>query len=182
MGISRSPVREAIRRLQQDGLVEIRPRTGVFVSSVPDAAEIDALYRIRGALEGVAASLATERATRQDLATLEALMKRGQRAVEADDSKSVIEISADFHQTIHAAAQSQRLFALLQQIYGQVLHLRSYTLRMPGRASEAMQAHAYLLEQLKKGDPAATEEAMRAHVNRVRIALLSKIQSGEPDW
>jgi DNA-binding GntR family transcriptional regulator len=182
LGISRSPVREAIRRLQQDGLVEIRPRTGVFVAPVPANDEIDALYRVRAALEGVAASLATERATPDDLSKLDSLILEGEKAVGADDIQAVIEIAADFHQTIHAAAQSQRLFALLQQIYGQVLHLRSYTLRMPGRAAGAMQGHADLLDRLKEGDPERAEKAMRDHVDKARFALLKEIETKGPDW
>lgn len=159
--------------------MEIRPRTGVFVASAPDAGEIDALYRVRGALEGVAASLATERASPEDLTKLESLAKRGEDAVKADDVQAVIKIAAEFHQAIHAAAKSQRLLTLLQQIYGQVLHLRSYSLRIPGRAYDAMRSHAGLLEQLKKGEPEAAEEAMRVHVDMARVALLAEIESGE---
>jgi DNA-binding GntR family transcriptional regulator len=172
-------VREAIRRLQQDGLVEIRPRTGVFVASAPDAGEVDALFRVRGALEGVAAFLASERATPEELATLESLAKRGQEAADADDAQAVVEIAAGFHETIHAAAKSQRLLALLHQIYGQVLHLRSQTLRMPGRAGHAMREHADLLQQLTGGDPSAAEQAMRNHVDRARRALMAAMASDQ---
>jgi DNA-binding GntR family transcriptional regulator len=69
LGVSRNPVREAVRRLQQDGLLEVRPHNGTYVASIP-VEEIDDVYLIRGALEGVAASLATERMSDQEIAAL----------------------------------------------------------------------------------------------------------------
>lgn len=176
LGISRSPVREAIRRLQQDGLLDVKPRLGIFVATI-DVAEIDAFYRMRSALEGASASLAAERATGEELDGLAALLDQGEAAVAVGDHAEVVRIADGFHKVIHSAARSQRLFNLLTQIYGQVTHFRNVTLRMPGRAEDAFRGHEVLLEYLRARDAAGAEEAMRAHVNDARLALLRRIEN-----
>lgn len=180
LGISRSPVREAIRRLQQDGLVEVRARSGIFVATIP-LGEVDAFYRMRAALEGAAASLAAERASTEDLAHLAVLLERAERAVDAEDYPLVVLIADEFHRAIHAAARSERLFALLSQIYGQVMHYRNRTLRMPGRAPDALRGHAVILEPLKAGNAKAAQKAMYDHVDGARIALLREIKKQGAD-
>ncbi len=174
LGVSRNPVREAVRRLQQDGLLDVRPHYGIYVTTVP-AEEIEDIYRIRGALEGTATGLAAERMTDEEI---EALAQIYAEQVSAADRAAplprepVSVVQADrFHHAIHLGARSPRLLVLLEQIYAQVTHFRNLTLRVPGRASISAAGHRDILEAIRARDVEAAEMRMRLHVDDARKAL-----------
>jgi DNA-binding GntR family transcriptional regulator len=182
LGVSRNPVREAIRRLQQDGLLEVRPRSGIYVASVP-ADEVEDIYRLRAALEGVAAALAAERITKQELEELGRILRSGEKeANRVQDSASMTVARADrFHQYIHTVARSPRLSELLELIYAQVMHFRNLTLRMPGRAEAASRGHKQLYAALMKRDAAEAERLMREHVDGARRMLTEHLAQVEEE-
>src|SRR4051812_5841977 len=125
LGVSRNPVREAVRRLQQDGLLDVRPHYGIYVATIPSD-EIEDIYRIRAALEATAAALAAERMTHAEIGELAAIVGEQQaaaRGAAALPREPVSVVQADrFHRAIHVGARSPRLLALLEQIYAQVTH------------------------------------------------------------
>jgi DNA-binding GntR family transcriptional regulator len=174
LGVSRNPVREAVRRLQQDGLLEVRPHYGIYVTSIPTE-EIEDIYRIRGALEATAAGLATSRMSDAEIDELEEIY--GEQVDAANNAsplprEPVSVVQADrFHHAIHVGAQSPRLLALLEQIYAQVTHFRNLTLRVPGRASVSAAGHRAILEAIRSRNVAAAEHEMRAHIDDARQAL-----------
>jgi DNA-binding GntR family transcriptional regulator len=179
LGVSRVPVREAVRRLQQDGLLEVRPRSGIYVASV-SLEEADDIYRIRAALEGAAAGLAAERITGGELEELGRLLKReeeeSRKARHHSRSQSRVVARADeFHRAVHAYARSPRLYELLELIYAQVMHFRNITLSMPGRAEAAIHGHHDLYEALKRHDSAEAERLMREHIDSARRLLLAHL-------
>jgi DNA-binding GntR family transcriptional regulator len=179
LGVSRVPVREAVRRLQQDGLLEVRPRSGIYVASVAQD-EADDIYRIRAALEGAAAGLAAERISDSELAALGRLIKReedeSRKARQNSGSQSRVVARADeFHRAIHAYARSPRLYELLELIYAQVMHFRNITLSKPGRAEAATHGHHELYDALKRHDSAEAERLMRDHIDSARRLLLSHL-------
>lgn len=178
LGVSRVPVREAVRRLQQDGLLEVRPRSGIYVTSVP-ADEADDIYRIRAALEGAAASLAAERITSSELAHLRNLLQRERDSKGNGRSRSssqVVVRADEFHRAVHVYARSPRLYELLELIYAQVMQFRAITLSMPGRADAAIHGHQRLYEALSKHDADAAEQVMRDHIDSARRLLLARLQ------
>ena len=177
LGVSRVPVREAVRRLQQDGLLEVRPRSGIYVTSV-SADEADDIYRIRAALEGAAASLAAERITDSELATLRKLLQRERESKGNGRSRtpSQVVVRADeFHHAVHVYARSPRLFELLELIYAQVMQFRAITLSLPGRADAAIHGHQRLYDALSKHDADAAERVMRDHIDSARRLLLARL-------
>jgi DNA-binding GntR family transcriptional regulator len=174
LGVSRNPVREAVRRLQQDGLLEVRPHYGIYVTNIPTE-EIEDIYRIRGALEATAAGLATSRMSDAEIDELEEIY--GEQVNAANNAsplprEPVSVVQADrFHHAIHVGAQSPRLLALLEQIYAQVTHFRNLTLRVPGRASVSAAGHRAILEAIRSRDVGGAEHEMRAHIDDARQAL-----------
>jgi DNA-binding GntR family transcriptional regulator len=179
LGVSRVPVREAVRRLQQDGLVEVRPRSGIYVASISKD-EADDIYRIRAALEGTAAALAAERITDDELGDLAALLEReeeeAKQGARTTRSQSRVVARADqFHRAIHVYARSQRLFELLELMYGQVMHFRNITLSMPGRAEAATHGHHELYEAMRRHDSREAERIMREHIDSARRLLLAHL-------
>jgi DNA-binding GntR family transcriptional regulator len=174
LGVSRNPVREAVRRLQQDGLLDVRSHLGIYVTRIP-AEEIDDIYRIRAALEGTAAGFAAARMTNGDISDLEAILADQKQAVAAAEPlprAPVSVVQADhFHHAIHLGADSPRLLAMLEQLYAQVTHFRNLTLRMPGRAATSAEGHAAIFEAIKERRADRAEELMRDHINDARVAL-----------
>jgi DNA-binding GntR family transcriptional regulator len=175
LAVSRNPVREAIRRLQQDGLLEVRPRSGIYVATVP-ANEVEDVYRIRVALEGTAAALAAERMTDEELSELGVILQReSQRRRTGSDSSTAsgnVARADRFHQAIHHGAHSPRLSQSLELIYGQVMQFRGLTLRLPGRVNAAIRGHTEIYRALKRRDAEAAERLMRAHVDGARQILM----------
>ncbi len=184
LGVSRNPVREAVRRLQQDGLLDVRPHYGIYVASIP-ADEIDDLYRIRAALEATAAGLAADRMSQAEIGELEGILQDQQREAETASPalrEAVSAVQADrFHHAIHVGARSPRLLALLEQIYAQVTHFRNLTLRVPGRAAISARGHAEIFAAIQQRDAAAAEARMRVHIDDARQALVRQLAEVEPD-
>lgn len=178
LAISRSPIREALRRLQQDGLVKVRPREGVYVSSVT-ADEVDDVFRVRAALEATAATLAAERATDEQLAEMQTMVQNMEAAVERGAMDEAISYSDAFHRAITLAASSPRLAHMFDQIYTQVFHFRSMTLRMRGRGVSAAHDHIQLMEVLLKRDSQQAGPIMERHINDARLTLLSFLESAD---
>ncbi|HET7028800.1 MAG TPA: GntR family transcriptional regulator [Candidatus Limnocylindrales bacterium] len=185
LGVSRNPVREAVRRLQQDGLLEVRPHYGIYVTSIP-ADEIEDIYRIRAALEGTASGLAAERMSDAEIAELGGILEDQQRAAEraaALPREPVSVVQADrFHHAIHVGARSPRLLALLEQIYAQVTHFRNLTLRLPGRAAVSAAGHAGIFGAIQSRDSQEAARLMRRHIDDARQALvrqLDEVQAGD---
>jgi DNA-binding GntR family transcriptional regulator len=178
LGVSRNPVREAVRRLQQDGLLEVRPHYGIYVATIPPD-EIEDVYRIRAALEATAAALAAERMTDADVAELGSIVVEQQEAAaraEALPREPVSVVQADrFHHAIHVGARSPRLLVLLEQIYAQVSHFRNLTLRVPGRAAVSAEGHAGIFDAIERRDPDAADRRMRAHIDDARQALVRQV-------
>jgi len=183
LGVSRNPVREAVRRLQQDGLLEVRPHYGIYVATIP-LEEIEDVYRIRAALEATAASLAAERMTDAEVEELGRILERQQAAAAKSavlprERASVVQADR-FHHAIHIGAKSPRLLVLLEQIYAQVSHFRNLTLRLPGRAAVSAAGHATIFEAIRARDADAADRTMRAHIDDARQALIRHVGDSQP--
>jgi DNA-binding GntR family transcriptional regulator len=172
LGVSRNPVREAIRRLQQDGLIEVRPRSGIYVASI-SLDDADDIYRIRGALEGIAARLAAERATDSEIAEMDQLLNHPHRAMRRAARTDPAVIDADsFHRAVYQCAHSTPLSEMLAVIYARVFRYRSVTLQFPGRPEVVMRSHRELFGAIARRDGDRAEELMREHVEGARRSLM----------
>jgi DNA-binding GntR family transcriptional regulator len=172
-GISRGPLREAIRRLEGRGLLELIPHVGarVVTLSVDDLLEV---FDIREALEGMACRLAAERMTDSEIAAVEAVLERhsDDEALRAGEAYYQQPGDYDFHYRIAHGAKNRRIVDLL---CGEMYHLiRIYRYRsgaVPGRAPQAFDEHRKILAALQARDGALAETLMRAHIRRARTLL-----------
>lgn len=178
--VSRSPIREALRRLQQDGLVKVRPREGVYVASIT-ADEVDDVFRIRAALEATAACLAAERATDEQLTEMDDMVANMEHAVGTGDMDQAIAYSDGFHRAITLAATSPRLAHMFDQIYTQVFHFRNITLRTPGRGIHAAVDHVRLMSALRERDSSAARIIMERHIDEARLTLLAVLKGADDE-
>src|ERR1700726_2057284 len=131
-GVSRTPVREAILRLSDEGLLEIFPQSGIFVSRIPIAALPEAII-IRKALEETTARLAAERATSSQILTLHAILERQREANATEDRDAFHQADEMFHATIAEVAKYPGIWTLIQQVKVHVDRYRRLTLPQAGR-------------------------------------------------
>ena len=166
LGISAQPVREALRRLEQDGMVVTLPRRGTVVAEVGPA-QLAELGRIRAALEGVACALAAERVDAATLGTLVAILGRMQAGTDARDTEALDEANEEFHALIHRTTGNLFLIRSLASLreYDHLGRHRAVG-STPRDLPKALAEHRGIVAALKKRDPALAEARMRQHILR----------------
>lgn len=164
-------VEEALKLLAHEHLVRITPRHGTYVADV-NVADLEQLSELRIELESLAAALAAERATGDDLAVLEAL-REAQLA--ADDPRALFELDHQFHQVIAQAAKNVYLAETLEHFYG--LSLRLWYLALPRLQflPGAVGKHFDLVDAIRRHDDAAAEAIARAHVREFYVAVREEL-------
>jgi DNA-binding GntR family transcriptional regulator len=166
LGMSRTPVREAIMRLQRDRLVEVYPRRGMFVTGV-DVRELARLSEVRAVLEPEAARLAAERATEADRAVLEALGEE----IDGHGDVGLMELDERIHRAVYRAAHNDLLAQTLEQYYVLALRMWSMAGDRADDLVDAVEAHAALLDAILDGDPDQAASVMRGHVINFEQAM-----------
>ena len=167
-GFGRTPVREALRTLARDRLVEVLPRRGVFISPI-NVLDLAGLSEVRLALEPYAARRAAERRTDDDRATAVDLLAALDEA--GTDDRLLIDLDQRIHRHIWACAHSPFLARTLEEYY--VLNLRIWFLALDrvAQLEEAVHEHRELLEAIRDGDSARAEASMARHVTAFEQAI-----------
>jgi DNA-binding GntR family transcriptional regulator len=168
LGIGRTPVREALRRLAQERLIEVYPRRGMFVTTV-DVRDLARLCEVRLALEPEAARLAAERATKADLDEMNALLAEldGPRR---RDHRALIDLDERIHRAIYHASHNPFLVETLEEYYAHALRIWMVALaRTDLRA--AVGGHHGVLEAVVSGNGARSARLMREHVESFEAAV-----------
>jgi len=174
MGMSRTPVREALKVLARDGFVQVVPARGYIVPhrSMDDLRE---LFELRESLEGTAARCAAQRATDAELAELESLCTRYETE---QDLELWAQVGTDFHDLLVTAARNKRLATILDSLNGQIVHSRRSALKAdPQRRDAAIREHRAVLEAVKARNAAEAEARAREHVRFSYEATLFSYQS-----
>jgi DNA-binding GntR family transcriptional regulator len=168
LGIGRTPVREALRRLALERLVEVYPRRGMFVTTV-DVRDLARLCEVRAVLEPEAARLAAERATRQDLEEINALLE--ELGVERRDARLLISLDERIHRAIYRCCHNQLLEETLEWYYTHALRIWALALdRAPDLPGAVLEHHA-LLDAIARGKGERAAALMRAHVEHFEEAM-----------
>jgi DNA-binding GntR family transcriptional regulator len=164
LGISTTPLKEALRRLETEGLVVTEPRRGVRVTF--DAAQAEEMSLARAALESMIARLAAARISDESLTRLQNVAEEMRKATRSGAVERLIELNSTFHDTIHAASGCRYLKRLLvgQLVYDQAT--RSFLLGDPDERRRALGEHLAILSALEVRDEDAAERAMRDHIVR----------------
>ena len=169
LGVGRTPVREALRDLAREQLVEVFPRRGMFVSSV-DVGDIAGLSEVRLLLESEAARLAAERRGDGDLEETDALLEELAGAAGERNARGLIDLDQRIHRHVARCAQNPFLETTLEEYY--VLALRIWFVALDRVAlDEAIAEHHAILEAIRDGDPGRAEAVMRAHVESFERAI-----------
>jgi len=171
LGVSRIPVREAIRKLEREGLVVAFPRRGVYASSL-SARDVDEVYTVRAVLEGLAARLAAERRTDQQLERLDAIVTEMAGQAERGDSVGLFATGREFHRVVIEAAANDKLALLMDLMRSQIERIRKLRMQVSRRTHDIYREYAAIRDAIRRRDAEAAESEMRAHVERPRLDLL----------
>ena len=173
LGLSRTPIREALRQLETDGLVVHLPRVGAAVRRL-DYAEVMELYEIRAVLEGTAARLGARAASEIEIAELDTL--NTEMAAAEGDAAQVARLNRLFHLTLLDAARNRFLVKSMAAISRTLMILGPSTLTETARIGEAAREHARLIDAIRARDAGAAEQAMRAHIERAHLFRLRQLR------
>ncbi|QNB48031.1 FCD domain-containing protein [Thermanaerosceptrum fracticalcis] len=174
MGVSRTPVREAIRKLEQEGYVVMIPRKGAYVAGL-SIKDIHEVFEIRGALESLAAGLAAERATQEEIEEMERNIVLEASHFESNDLIKTIEVDTKFHELIFKASKNDRLLGMISNLREQVQRFRTTTLAVSGRLKFALEEHRRIVEAIAARDVQLAQQMAKDHIESAENALLEVI-------
>lgn len=170
LGLGRTPVREALRALAQEKLVEVYPRRGIVVSPV-DVGDLAALSEARIVLETFAARLAAERATAEDRAIAWALLDELAGSGGAHDERALIQLDQRIHGHVYRCAHNPFVESTLHEYYVLALRVWYVALDRVARLDDAVTEHRELLEAICAGEPRRAEAVMRRHIESFERAI-----------
>lgn len=163
LGVSRTPVREAIRKLELEGLVVMLPRKGAYVANMSFKDFIDVL-EIRSSLEGLAASLAAERLREEDIEDLERVAKEFETSVREADIDNVLKKDVEFHEKIFLMANNKKLYQLITSLWEQVHRFRVTYVSNYDASLSLVDEHNRILEAIKSGDSDLAKKYATEHI------------------
>lgn len=175
LGVSRTPVREAFRQLQADGLLTMEPWRGVVVAQM-DQQQMVELYAMRRVLEGTAAGLAARHAASSQIDALREILDTSQGET---DAAKLAELNRQFHQGIYAAAHNRFLLKALHALRDSMALLPSTTYALAERPPSALAEHREILEAIERHDQETAERAARAHIAAAERARLKVVHAWE---
>ncbi len=174
IGVSRTPVREALRRLESDGYTTVEPNRGASVP-IYSKRDVDEIYGLRALLEGHAARRAATRITQEQIAELQriniAMKKEASVETRSNDSDAHMrrsQLNQDFHNVILAASDNNRLLGIVRQLAQVALSVRTYAQFDPVDEARAIDNLDELIRALKTGHPDWAEATMRSHIHNAR--------------
>jgi len=174
--VSRTPVREAFRKLENEGLVAYSKGRGVTVTKFSKQ-DIDDLYDIRSALEGLAARLAAERMSARDLQQLKKLLQDISELYKAGDYRRAVELHTVFNKIVYRSSGNRRLFDLARRFHEYTEKSQLKSMALPGRFEEIQEEHYRIVVALERRDPKLAEEAVRVHLQHARAAYLKSLET-----
>jgi DNA-binding GntR family transcriptional regulator len=177
-GVSRTPIRESIRKLAAEGLVEITPKAGTKISKLTKN-DIDEIYEIRDVLESLAAEKAASIITDREIESLERSLKDSEKALLEKDIKRMARIDTKIHNLICKSSKNNRLFQLIDVLCTNITIQRELILETAGAGKEAIAGHREIINALKRRDKKAVRKTIHEHIMRGRSILLEKISSKE---
>jgi DNA-binding GntR family transcriptional regulator len=170
LGLGRTPVREALRDLAREQLLEVYPRRGIFVAGI-DVGDIADLSEVRLVIESQAARLAAERLNDADRAATDELLLEIERTAGEDDERRLIELDQRIHRHVYRCTHNPFLEATLERYYVLTLRIWFLALDRVDRLDDAIREHRELLEAIRDRDADRAEAVMRRHVEGFERAI-----------
>ena len=176
LGVSRTPVREALRKLELEGFIVMVPRKGAYVAdlSIKDIADV---FEIRIALEGLAAALAAERITDEELEAMERHLVEKAEAIKKNDMVKLVEVDTKFHEALYGASRNDRLITIINNLREQIQRFRTSSLAMPGRMQQSLEEHRSIVEAIQSRDIALARQTAQEHIENAESWVIESLKN-----
>ena len=179
MGISRTPVREAVHRLAAEGFVNQLPKGGYAVRGLT-VSGVEETFDIRSTLESFAAFLAVKRFADEELSPLEEKIDEFQRCLDGNDLSELTRINTDFHELLYALSRSPRLIKMIHDLRDDIFLLRKLMLNSADMARLSNKDHREMIRAMKKRDCGKVEKLVKEHITRGREYVFRQIENENP--
>ena len=176
MGISRTPVREAIHKLEREGLIQKLPRGGFSVSSLTRE-EIEETFGIRSVLESYAARLAALKHHKHELEPLEEKIEEFQYFLHRGEMEALLKINTEFHSLLYAMSRSPKLIKMINDLQDQIYRFRRIILNIEMMAKTSNDDHRQMLRAMKRRDADRVERLVRQHILRGQKVVLKDLEN-----
>lgn len=174
LGVSRTPVREAIRKLELEGFVVMIPRRGTYVADL-SIKDINEVYEVRTSLDVLAAGLAAERITEDELEQMERLLVQIGEYIDNNDMDKIVEADSLFHDILYRASRNDRLVGIINNLREQLTRFRSMSMSYPGRLKNTLEEHSRLVEAIAQRDPELAQQRAVEHMENAEQTLLTDL-------
>ena len=179
MGISRTPVREAVHRLAAEGFLDPLPKGGYAVRGLT-VSGVEETFDIRSTLESFAALLAAKRFTDEELLPLEEKIDEFERCLDENDLAKLTRINTDFHELLYAMSRSPRLIKMIHDLRDDIFLLRKVMLNSADMARLSNKDHREMIRAMKKKESGKVEKLVKKHILRGKEYVLKQIGKGDP--
>lgn len=173
LGVSRTPIRGALSRLGDEGLVEIHPNRGAVVVGIGDE-ELQDIYKIRIRLEGLASAEAAVRISESDLARLRHSVELSEFYIAKRDAEHLKELDSEFHSIIYEASGNRLLCKTLSELHRNIQFYRKRSLSFGDRLEKSVGEHREILDAIERGDAEAADRLTSAHIEAA-LTNLNKV-------
>ena len=174
MGVSKTPIREALVRLEKEGLVTVAPYRGAIVRGYTHT-DVREIYELRELLEGFCARRAAMQIDEADEAALRANVRRSRQLADVGSSDDLPALFDAFDRLLYRQAAGHRIGTLLAELELHLERLGNMTVGVPGRLDASVQQHGAIVHAIVKREPAEAEAACRAHIRSVFADLISEL-------
>lgn len=176
LGVSRTPIREAIRMLELEGLVIMLPRRGAEVASI-SREDLKDVLEVRNSLDTLAVSLACERITEEELEELKKASEDFEEATKSNDSIKIAEADVRFHDIIHTASKNNRLCMIESNLAERVYRYRLEYIKELKDFSKLVEEHRQILDYIKNGKTDMAVEVIDTHIKNQMNSILASLEN-----
>lgn len=175
LGVSRTPVRGALHRLFEEGLINLIPNRGAVVIGVNEDDLID-VYAIRMRLEGLASAQAARKITSEDKKRLTEAVELAEFYIKKNDAENLKELDSEFHNIIYRASGNRLLYKTLAELHRSIKSYRKKSLSVPARLEASVAEHREILDAILRGDADAADRLTSNHISAALENLLSAVK------
>lgn len=174
LGVSRTPIREAIRKLELEGLVVMKPRKGAEVASIT-LDDVNSVLEVRKHLEKLVVELACKRATAEDIERIKERQVEFEESIKQGSLTDMAESDSAFHTAIYESTDNKRLIQILNNLYEQMYRYRLEHIKDDDRRSRLVEEHDALVKAIEKGDVEEATEIISGHINSQQTVIVNHV-------
>lgn len=176
LGVSRTPVREAIRKLELEGLAVVLPRRGAVVAQIT-VSDLKDVLEVRRVLEALTVELACKRITKGDMEELKESFYNFQKAVRKNDLSDIVETDVEFHDVIYKAGRNRRLIQILNNLREQMYRYRFEYMKDREKRLLLVEEHKMIVSAIEKGDIPAAKKAIWTHITNQEKTIIENLEA-----